>query len=165
MIKSSAKEAQRMGLSLEFYAGDADAIGADFTAIEFDGLRDGTRARAYADFSLHLSPTDLDLLSAVIAEHVGAAPLALTDSLVRTVGGFEGEGGAEVVDLAWVRMVASADEAAAPELAAEWIGRVGAECGQQLPVTRDAVRAVRELIRLCRVASREGVEVVHTWYL
>lgn len=49
-----------MGLSLEFYAGDAAMIGADFTAIEFDGLRDGTRARAYADFSLHLSPTDLD---------------------------------------------------------------------------------------------------------
>ena len=29
-----------MGLSLEFYAGDAAVIGADFTAIELDGLRD-----------------------------------------------------------------------------------------------------------------------------
>src|SRR5687767_3374662 len=105
-----------MGLSLEFYAGNADAIGADFTAIEFDGLRDGTRTRAYADFSLHLSASDLDLLSAVIAERVGVAPLSLTNSLVRTVGGFDGVGSAEVVDPTWVRMVAAADEDAASEL-------------------------------------------------
>jgi hypothetical protein len=154
-----------MGLSLEFYAGDAAVIGADFTDIEFDGLRDGTRARAYADFSLHLSPTDLDLLSALIAERVGVAPLLLNDSLVRTVGGFEGEGSAEVVDPAWVRIVAAADEAAAPGLASAWIQRVGAACGQQLAVMPEAVRAVRELIHLCRLAVREGVDVVHTWYL
>jgi hypothetical protein len=154
-----------MGLSLEFYAGDADAIGAHFTAIELDGLRNSTRARAYADFSLHLSPTDLDILSAVIARHVGVAPLPLNDSLVSTVGGFEGQGSAEVVDPAWVRMVAAADEAAAPELTAVWIEQVGSEYGQQLTVTPEAVRAVRELIHLCRVAVREGVEVVHTWYL
>jgi hypothetical protein len=154
-----------MGLSLEFYAGDAAVIGADFTAIEFDGIRDGTRARAYADFSLHLSPTHLDILSAVIAERVGAAPQLLNDGLGRTVGGFEGAGSAEVVDPAWVQMVAAADEAIAPELAAVWIGRVGAECSQQLAVTPEAVRAVRELIQLCRLAVREGVEVVHTWYL
>jgi hypothetical protein len=154
-----------MGLSLEFYAGDAAAIGEDFSAIEFDSLRDGTRARAYADFSLHLSAADLDTLSAVIAERTGVAPMLLQESLVRTVGGFEGEGGAELVDPAWVRMVAAADKAAAPELAAEWIGRVGAEYGQQLTVTLEAERAVRELIDLCRLAVREGVEVVHAWYL
>src|SRR5437763_1760611 len=76
-----------MGLSLEFYAGDAARIGADFTAIEFDGLQDGSRARAHADFSLHLSPDDLDTLSEVIAEHTGAAALLLNHRLVRHVGG------------------------------------------------------------------------------
>jgi hypothetical protein len=154
-----------MGLSLEFYAGDAAAIGADFTAIEFGGLRDGTRALAYADFSLHLSPTDLDLLSEVLAECLGLRPLLLNDSLIRTVGGIEGEGGADVVDPAWVRMVAAADEATAPVLAGEWIARVGEACGQELEVTADAVRAVHELIRLCKLAVRRGVDVVHTWYL
>jgi hypothetical protein len=154
-----------MGLSLEFYAGDASVIGADFTAIEFDGIRDDTRARAYADFSLHLSPSDLDILSAVTGEQVGVVPRLLSDSLGRNVGGFEGEGSAEVVDPAWVRMVAAADGAAAPEMAAAWIGRIGAECGQRLVVTPGSVRAVRNLIHLCRVAVQEGVEVVHTWYL
>src|ERR1700722_18128804 len=105
-----------MGLSLEFYAGDPAVIGADFSAMGFGGIRDGTRACAYADFSLHLSPTDLDILSAVIAEQVGTASRLLNDSLIRTVGGFEGEGRADVVDPAWVHMVAAADEASAPEL-------------------------------------------------
>jgi hypothetical protein len=154
-----------MGLSLEFYAGNADVIGADFTAIEFDGIRDGSRARAYANFSLHLAATDLDILSAVIAEHVGTAPRLLSASLGRKVGGFEGEGSAEVVDPAWVRMVAAADGAVARDLAAAWIGLVGEACGLRLVVTPEAVRAVQELIRLCQVAVREGIEVVPTWYL
>jgi hypothetical protein len=154
-----------MGLSLEFYAGDAAVIGADFSAIEFDGIRDGTRARAYADFSLHLSPPDLDILSVVAAERVGVAARLLNDNLVRVVGGFEGEGSAELVDPAWVGMVAAADEAAAPQLAAEWIARVGAACGKQLAVSPEAVRAIGELIRLCRAAAQQGMDVVHTWYL
>ena len=154
-----------MSVSLEFYAGDAAMIGVDFTAHKFDGIRDGTRARAYADFSLHLSPIDLDLLSEAIADHVGVDPLLLNDSLVRTVGGLEGSSGAEVVDPAWVRMVAAADEAAAPDLAADWVGLVNQEHGEQLGVTPEAVRMVRELIHLCRLAVQEGVDVVHTWHL
>ncbi|MCI0357738.1 MAG: hypothetical protein L0211_04530 [Planctomycetaceae bacterium] len=141
------------------------AIGADFTAIEFDGLRDGTRARAYADFSLHLSPTDLDILSEVLAERLGVASLLLNDSLVRTVVGSANNSGADVVDPAWVQLVAAVDEAAAPHLAEEWIRRVGAEHGEQLDVTPDAVRALAELIRLCRTAVSEQLAVVHTWYL
>ncbi|HEY2158621.1 MAG TPA: hypothetical protein VGH33_23525 [Isosphaeraceae bacterium] len=89
----------------------------------------------------------------------------LNDSLVRTVGGFEGEGGAELVDPAWVRMVAAADEEISPELAETWIGRVGVVVGEQLVVTRAVVEAVRKLICLCRLAVREGIDVIHTWYL
>lgn len=76
-----------------------------------------------------------------------------------------GEGRAELVDPAWVRMVAAADEDAAPQLAAAWIEQVGVDCGQRLAVDPAAVRAVRDLIHLCQLANREGVEVVHTWYL
>jgi len=93
------------------------------------------------------------------------APLLLNDSLVRTVGRAANESGAEVVDPAWVQLIAAVDEAFAPDLAAEWIRRVGAEYGQQFDVTPDAVRAVGELIRLCRTAVSEGLAVVHTWYL
>jgi hypothetical protein len=153
-----------MGLSLEFYAGDAVAIGKEFTALKLKGLRDGTKALAYADFSLHLSPTDLDILSDVIAQRTGAHSMALNDSLIRNVGGMEGSSGADVVDPAWVRMVAQTEEAWAPELAAEWVKQVSAEY-KPMELTPEAVQAVEELIRLSHLAIREGVDVVHTWYL
>ena len=147
-----------MGLSLEFYAGDAATIGADFAAVEFEGLRDGSRARAYADFSLHLAADDLDALSAAL----GVPPLS--DSLAAEVGAFDnGGGGASLVSPEWVRAVAAADDGAAADLAAAWFRRLGD--GAVPAVTPDAVRAVGELIRLCRLAEREGVQVVHTWYL
>ena len=63
------------------------------------------------------------------------------------------------------RLDRSKGELGAPELAAEWIRLVGAEYDQQFDVTPDAVRAVGELIRLCRTAVSEGLAVVHTWYL
>jgi hypothetical protein len=154
-----------MGLSLEFYAGDADSIGVDFTAIEFECLRDGRRARAYADFSLHLSPTDLDIFSEVVAQRLGTKPLRLNEQLTRSVGGSENESGADLVDPAWVQMVAGCDDSAASELTEEWINRVGANCGLELAVTLDAVRAVEDLIHLCQLAKRANLDVVHTWYL
>ena len=57
-----------MGLSLEFYAGNAKAIAKAFAGTDLKSLRDGSAAHSHADFSLHLSPTDLDLLSIILAE-------------------------------------------------------------------------------------------------
>ena len=61
-----------MGLSLEFYAGDAALIGADFAEVEFDGLRDGTRAIESASRACELSgwkdANDIDTLAAAYAE-------------------------------------------------------------------------------------------------
>src|SRR5262245_19570618 len=96
-----------MSLLMEFHAGDAEAIGAAFKTRGFAGPRNSGGARAYADFSIHLSPTDLDILSEVIAERVGAEPLLLNDSLVRTVGGDPNSGTAEVVSPEWAKMVAA----------------------------------------------------------
>jgi hypothetical protein len=67
-----------MGLSQEFYAGDADAIGADFADYEFDNIR--ANANQYVDFSLHISPTDLDVLSEKVAERLQRSPVLLLDS-------------------------------------------------------------------------------------
>lgn len=147
-----------MGQSLEFYAGDAAAIGADFAALEFDELRDGTRARAYADFSLHLAPDDLETLSAVLG-----AP-SLIDSLGAEVGTFDdGGGSASLVSSEWVGAVAGADDRSAAGLAAAWFRQLGD--GTAPAVTPEAVQAVSALIRLCRLAVRECVQVVHAWSL
>jgi hypothetical protein len=154
-----------MGLSLEFYAGDAALIGADFAEVEFDGLRDGTRAIAYADFSLHLAASDLDVLSKVVAEHLDVQPLLLSDCLIGTVGTIGEEGGADIVEPMWVSKVAALEDGDAPTVSARWFEYLRADYGHQLEVTTDAVEAVRTLIRLCRQAIQERADVVHAWYL
>ncbi len=70
-----------MGLSMEFYAGSPADIGRAFSDAALERLRDGSWAHACADFSLHLSPDQLDLLSEEIAASVGCAPLLLLNSL------------------------------------------------------------------------------------
>jgi hypothetical protein len=154
-----------MGQLMGFYAGDADAIGAAFEDHESDGLADEKIVRAHADFSLHITPLDVDFLVEAIAEGTEGTPRPLLESLTRRVGGDPEVSSADVIDPEWVQMVAGADDGRAPHLAAEWMKRVGAEYGETLEVSPEAVQAVGELIRLCRLAVKERLDVVFTWSL
>ena len=89
----------------------------------------------------------------------------LNDCLTTNVGGLEDESSADVVDPAWVNMVASVDESTASALTADWLAHVGEESGETLGVTPEAIRAVTELLQLCKLAVRERLDVVHTWSL
>jgi hypothetical protein len=156
-----------MGLSLEFYAGDAEAIGESVSKVELDGIRDGSQSLAYADLSLHLAAEDLDLLSEVIAARLGIKPLLLSDCLLGEVGSIDdGEGGgANVVDPAWVAMVASLHEQDPGEVTSRWIESLAEAHDEDLEVTEAAIQAVGSLIRLCKAAKAKRAEVVHVWYL
>jgi hypothetical protein len=154
-----------MGLSLEFYAGDVATSARAFYAVDLDGLRDGTAAQRHADFSLHLSPTDLDLLSEVMAEHRGVPAHTLHDCVGPSLAEDPGESDAYLVDPMWVKMVAAADLNAAESLAGTWISRVGKEINEPVQLTPEAVSAVQDVIELCRHADTNGVDVVHTWCL
>jgi hypothetical protein len=106
-------------------------------------------------------------LSEVAAERVGVEPLLLSRCLVgevRTLDDGEG-GGADVVDPAWVEMVAALDEADAGEVTARWIGALAEAYSEDWAVTETAVRAVGSLIRLCKAARLGRAQVVHIWYL
>jgi hypothetical protein len=154
-----------MGLSLEFYAGDAATIAHAFNEVDLDGLRDGTAAQRHADFSLHLSPTDLDLLSAVLAEHRGVPTHTLYDCVGPSLAEQPGESDAYLVDPKWVKMVAATDLNAAESLAGIWISRVGKALDKPVQLTPEAISAVQDLIALCRHADTHGVDVIHTWCL
>lgn len=156
-----------MGLSLEFYAGDPELIGSAFTKIEFDGLRDGTIAHAYADLSLHLSPTDLDILSEQFSATLGSPVLPLLESLERRVGGTSDESEASVVADSWVTSVATVPLDHVALITRLWLRAVAQETGDNNVVTEspDAVTAVASLIKLCREAVTRGTKVVFAWYL
>ena len=154
-----------MGLSIEFYAGDAATIGAAFSAIDFDQLRDGRKSIAYADLSLHIGVDDLDLLSAAIADRQGKPRFSLLDGLGANVGAIDDEGSADLVDPAWVARVSTLDIADFATVAADWIRRVGESRGEVLEPTDDAATAVRHLVSLCKKAISAGADVVFVWYL
>jgi hypothetical protein len=155
-----------MGLQLEFYAGDPDKIGPAFTDIELDGLRDGTLAHSYADLSLHISPTDLDILSEQIGVVLGQPPVLLLDSLERSIGGTPDESGASIVSPEWVAAVAAVPSASAAKLTSQWLASVAAESGGEVVTdSSDAVAAVSSLISLCREASARSTPVIFAWYL
>lgn len=156
-----------MGLSMEFYAGRADSIGRAFSDVEWDGIRDGSAAAAYADLSLHLAPDDLDTLSEVAAGLVGVDSFLLSECLIRQVGAHDdGEtGGADLVDPSWPGMFVGLSDDDAEPLTAEWFSRLGQKYGEPLKVNREAVAAVEALIRLCKKAVAGGHDVVYAWYL
>ncbi len=153
-----------MGQLLGFYAGDADAIGAGYDDRSID-LAEEKYVRAHADFSLHVTPLDIDFLVEAIAERTGGTARSLMDSFIRLVAGDPDENSAHLVDPAWVQTVSAADDGQAADLAAEWMKRVSAEYRETAEVSPEAVQAVGELIRLCRVATKEKLDVVFTWSL
>ncbi len=156
-----------MGLSIEFYAGDGTAIGRAFTEYELEGLRDGTVAHAYVDFSLHISVEDLDVLSEQVAGLLHREPpIHLLDHLSSQVGGTEDESSAHIVDRAWVELIASVSPESAAELSVLWLSAVMCETSEEIDVHSEApAQAVGELVALCRQALDRGTDVVFAWYL
>ena len=153
-----------MGMLMDFYAGKAAEIGEAFTSQDFEALRG--LARAHADFSLHLSPTDLDLLSEEAFAMTDREPIGLLDSLEQNVGGDGSESSADTLSQRWVAGIAAFPEERVEELAKRWFRAVAED--RQEPedeITPDALQAIRELITLCRTAEREKLDVVHTWSL
>ena len=155
-----------MGLSLEFYAGDPDQIGAAFTEFALDGLRAGRLAHSCADLSLHLSPNDLDLLSEQIGAALGRSPLRLLESLERTVGGTPDESGASVVSPNWVAAVAAVPADQIQQPTRSWLQAVAEASGEVVGGDNpEAVAAVSALVSLCREALARSTRVVFAWYL
>jgi hypothetical protein len=129
-------------------------------------LRDPTAVPAQADFSLHLSPIDLDILVEEVCAALGAPVTTLTDSLVERVAGDNESWGVEVVAPQLVGLLARAPPETAEPLAALWMEAVAREHGEASPgASADAARAVSELVNVCGVALRLGLPVLHAWCL
>jgi hypothetical protein len=154
-----------VGILMHFYAGDARLIGqveGEPEGSDID-LRSAPFVRAHVDFSLHLSPEDLDPLVEMACAARGAAPLGLTSSLTEHLAGdadpMVAEFGADVVSPGVVEVIAALTQDQVPVVVEQWCRAVGAE------TTRDAEAALRGLVALCQVARDEGLPVVFTWSL
>ena len=153
-----------MELSLAFFVGNVAAITAAVRAGEGTPRDNPDIVHEYADFSLHLVPRDLDLLSEAIGAHGFEAVRPLRPSLTPVID--EAEYGLLAVDDEWVRYVALSP-ADPPENTAEaWaVAMRAAHNEPHLTVTKDMIRSVADLRRLCSRAHYEQRPVLHGWAL
>jgi hypothetical protein len=153
-----------MGMLMWFYVGDKTHIGEGYSAMDTIPLWKNPCVVATADVSLHLSPIDLELLSEEACRIAGVEPVTLTDSIRENIGGDGESSSADVVSIQWVQTVASILDDQIEDLAKRWMVRVAEEHGEQtVEANRDTLRAVRDLIHACRVATEKGLAVVHVW--
>jgi hypothetical protein len=153
-----------MGLSLEFYLGNADAISHAVADVEFSRLDDHLIVTDSADFSLHIVPADLDLLSESLARFNGQKPQGLRQSLKSLVD--EEDRSAFLVRPEWVHYVAAINEEQVGEIAELWASSLRAKHNDaEITVTEQMRAAVGDLVRLCCSASKRDGQVVHIWYL
>ncbi len=154
-----------MGIMMDFYAGDARRIAEvenDPDGSEID-LGSASFVRAHADFSLHLTPDQIDPLISAACVRRGIPSMALTSSFTEHLAGspdpMEAENSADVVSPTIVETIASlrADELHA--VAEQWFLDIKAN------LTGDAEEALQNLVRLCKIAQAEKLSVVFAWSL
>jgi hypothetical protein len=155
-----------VGMLMWFYVGDKTRIGEGFSTTHSVPLWKQPFVVATADFSLHLSPVDLDLLSEEACRIAGVQPVTLTDSLTESVGGDGQTSSADVVSAQWVQTVASILDHQVDDLAKQWLVRVAEEHDDQPEdPNEDTRQAIRDLIYACQIATESRLPVVHAWSL
>ena len=155
-----------MGILMWFYVGDKRKIGEGFSATNAVPLWKQPFVIAMADFSLHLSAVDLDLLSEEACRIAGVQPVSLTVTLTENVGGNAQTQSADVVSPQWVATVASIADHQVEGLAKRWLAEVAKEHSEQPEEpTEDTLQAIRELIHACQIAREKSLPLVHAWSL
>jgi hypothetical protein len=153
-----------MGLALEFYLGDPDAIANAVADIDPERLDDPNIVTHSADLSLHINPADLDLLSESIGRVTAQKPQGLHPSLEPVV---DEEGyGALLVAPDWACYVAALQSEQVPEVAELWASAMRFKHGDpDIVATSEMYNAIDRLADLCRYATKTDGKVVHVWYL
>jgi hypothetical protein len=152
-----------MGITLKFLSGDSDRLTEVFSGEAYYKFDDPGVIVAEADFSLHLQPRDLNLLSIAAGILTGQAPMDLRSQLTRGVD--ERDHGLLYVSKEWVAYMAAVPLSSVPELAESWaVGMRKFYNAENIVVTEAMIQALNDLISLCQQASPECVPVVHVWW-
>ena len=155
-----------MGLTLQFFAGQAISIQRAVTEVDLDYLDGFDPGSTCADFSLHITPRDLDLLTAEACKALGTEAMSLRENL-DFVGEHvdEEDRGAYLVAKPWVELWASIETQAVDALAANWFLALQREYDDpELAVTDAAMQAVSDLLGTCKTAVEEDFDLVHVWF-
>lgn len=145
-----------MAQLLDFLAGDLDTLSRACSGGGHRPERDADAALLALDFSLHLTPIDLDALTAAARDAVGGGPVSLTGCLGAHIGGDGVESSADLIDREWVALWAALQSELLPAVVQRW--RRGPVEGQE-----EVLQAVLGLHEFCRQALARNLAVMLSW--
>ena len=119
--------------------------------------------KGMADFSLHIVPDYLDLLSREFAHESDQCAMELGPHLEVLFDDIDR--GAFQVDDQWVSYAAAVPKAAARSITQRWFDKMGQKYSDaKIEITEAGVKAVDDLLELCKRAKREGQTVLYVWF-
>ncbi|UQZ82186.1 hypothetical protein SK3146_01343 [Paenibacillus konkukensis] len=140
-----------MGLTMEFLLGNEEKIVEAIKVFDLDNLDDNVMQRA--DFSLHLTPDDLNTLSLSASKFNSQAPISLRNFLEVVID--NEDYGLFKINKEWVRYFAKLDRSALKELSKEWFIEMQKQYpNEELMLTKDSINAVIDLWTLCNTALK-----------
>lgn len=151
-----------MGVTLIFCGCEAAAIAAAWSKPSVEPIERRVSLRGMADFSLHIVPKDLDLLSHVIG-HGGRQPPRRLRPSQRVLSDAEW-GGSLLIDPDWAAYVAGSPPHPDGFIADAWckaMATVHHEPG--LAPTSEALGAIAALRGLCRDAVARRFDLILLW--
>ena len=155
-----------MVLTLEFYATTHNPLFDAVLELDFDTIDSLQTPGQYADFSLHISPADLDLLSYEVCSALGEPSVSLREHL-DTDGRFvdEPDRGAFVVRREWVQLIASLEHNSVDAVVAGWCEEMRfVHDDPEISTTPECTEAITALVEACQYAQETNTEVVHVWF-
>lgn len=150
-----------MGISLQFLVGAPKGILEALADVNYDKLN--SLIEKEADFSLHLQPKDLQILSDCAAQYTSQFLKPFRSALVCYLD--EVDRGYFLVHDDWVDAMATIDIHKAKELTTKWFEQMSANYPDEQigSPTVEAETAVYKLIELCKYAVQYGKPIIHIW--
>ena len=150
-----------MGLSLQFLIGAPKELLDALTECDYDRIDLLTEIKA--DFSLHLQPKDLQILSDCAAKFTKKFLKPFRTALVCYFD--ESDRGYFLLHDDWVSAIATIDTQKSKTITAKWFERMteiypNEQIGEPNP---NAETAVCDLIKLCKHAALYRKPVIHIW--
>jgi hypothetical protein len=154
-----------MGMLADFYAGETDAVLAALQARQTESIPPPGGVFAHADFCLNLHGVDLDTLSELLFLQLGRDAVGVFASIAQDLNAAPKQGyGVHIMSPDWVAAVASYPDERVDKLMSAWCKAVAEEAGEAVrPPSPEAIRAVNDLLVVCRTAMSMQVAVVFFW--
>jgi len=152
-----------MGLTLSFITASSSAIILEaFKDDDYDLFDDNIIKEA--DFSLHLKPRDLQILSLCASEFNAKKPMNLRKQMTLLLD--DEEKGLFEIESKWVSYFGTVPLEQSKNLCGRWFEVMNRKYPKEkIEITEEAIEAVKNLILICQFCINNKTDLFHYWTL